>query len=138
MVLKMVHDAYYKREFVVVPKSKKNKTDRKVKSLAPKVAAKPKKVGKINTTVGLLQSSQNSSSKGTKSTSSSSSKNTSIADDNDESDCSGSNEEDEVLFVKEETNRTKKIPAIITIQKVSVCDYKYSNNYFQSLPSFLN
>ena len=119
MVLKMVHDAYYKREVVSEPKKKQNKTERKVKSVPPKVIAKPKKTGKINTNIGHLQSTQNSSNKGDKSMSSSSSQHTSKANE-DESTLCGSSDEDEVLFIKEEPNRAKKIPAIITIQKVSV------------------
>ena len=120
----MVHDAYYKREFIKEPKKKPNKTDRKVNNVVAVKKPKSTKTGKINTNIGHLEPNRVSSSKSLKSTSSSSSKATTVDKDDDEAISRTNDDDDEVQIITEEPLRTKKIPPIITIQKVSKVDKK--------------
>ena len=106
LLLKMVHNAYFRREFK--PEDKKHKQRKTNRTVAKKLTSEEKVlkiVSKINTSVGLKDST--SSSKGTKVKKSR--KKTQIATSEEETTTAdiGDSIEVEVLFVKEETGKSR-------------------------------
>ena len=119
LLLKMVHNAYFRREFQ--PEDKKHKQRKTNRTVAKKLTSEEKVskiVSKINTSVGLKDST--SSSKGTKVKKST--KKTQIATSEEETTSAdgGVNLDDEVLFVKVESGKSRDIPKIGTFQTVSM------------------
>jgi len=119
LLLKMVHNAYYRREFI--PEDKKHKQRKTNRTVAKKLTSEEKVlkiVSKINTSVGLIDSSL--SSKGKKVRKSTKKTQTATSEEETTSADGGDNIEDEVLFVKEESGKSRDIPKIGTVQTVSL------------------